>query len=191
MLLAVGSVGAVVLAGCGGADQKGNDQNPGSSAAAATSAQPSPDRASADALPAGFPSAVPVIKGTITGKRPSGLQLEGTTDAWVLTVADAGPDAEARAQKLLIDAGFKQWSEGNPVSNCANGSSFDKSVGDATKSDAYTVTLCPTGVPAPNVFAGNGSDFEYVVSVMHLGGADSPALPSLNIPEPPDLGSPP
>ena len=47
VLLAVGSVGAVVLAGCGGADQKGNDQNPGSSAAAATSAQVASEQATA------------------------------------------------------------------------------------------------------------------------------------------------
>lgn len=182
-LVAAAAVGVVGLAGCGGAGQQ-DAENSGPTAAAASSAAASPDRAPADALPAGFPSEVPLINGTYTSKPPP---LQGTSmDMWLLSVADPGANAVQRARQLLLDAGFAERNDGHPV-DCPTSSSFDKSIGDDGKSDAYTVTLCPTGVPAPNAFTMNSTDFQYVISVIHLGG-DAPALPSLDLPEPPKLG---
>ncbi len=137
LLVACAAVLAVVLtAGCGDrADEPAGAPTPSSTTL-------DPDAASPDALPAGFPTDVPVLTGEISGQA---MEVPGSRGKiWTLTVAGVGEQAADTAARLLTDAGFRHdevASEWNSDPACDYQSQFSK---DRADGGAYIAVLCPS-----------------------------------------------
>ncbi|HLR98938.1 hypothetical protein H7J77_10520 [Mycolicibacillus parakoreensis] len=195
-------VGAAVLAAglvVGGCARGGHDDtatSPPSTASTTSSAAPGlgPEAAGPDALPDGFPAAVPILDGQIDAESRDVLGSRGVI--WMVTVTDVDPDGAEIAERLLRDAGFvqaedtSQWS-GGP---CEREGQFsteptDGDVGDPGDAedaeDSYVVHLCAN----PD---GPRYRLEYTVNVYPPNKWPMPQMPEMpDLPELPEMPEPP
>ncbi|ODR11665.1 hypothetical protein BHQ15_00230 [Mycolicibacillus koreensis] len=191
-LVAAALAGVVVVGGCSRGDSGDTDATPttSSSGSATSSAAPGlgPEAASPDALPDGFPAAVPILDGQIDAESRDVLGSGGLI--WMVTVTDVDPGGADTAERLLRDAGFVQAEDasdwhGGP---CQREAQFSKEAAkepgknpgkDPAGSDSYVLHLC--GNPE-----GQRYRLEYTINVYPPNNWQLPSLPEMpEMPAPP------
>ncbi|TDH56216.1 hypothetical protein E2F47_08130 [Mycobacterium eburneum] len=152
------------LAGCGG----GTHHGAATSHSTSSSTTVAPDRASADALPKGFPSDVPVVKGTIQGKYDD-VVGDGRSPFWYLTVTGVDASSYDKAEQLLLNAGFSrdQGRDDHDLQSCGRHSEFTK-----LAAEYYDITLCGNDT-------GSGYQLKYNVFLIHDAGPTPVPPPTL------------
>ena len=168
------------LAGCGGRTHHDDAADTTTSAPAAAATDP--DAAAPDALPAGFPDDVPVVKGTIDGKSVSVPGSAGKI--WMLTVTGIDAGAYDTAERLLLDAGFTRPE--NPGDwkgeRCDRESQFHK---ELPGRGSYIGHVC-------GVQAGDDYRLSYTINVYPENDWQLPSLPNLpSLPTSPGPPEPP
>ncbi|BBY55338.1 hypothetical protein H7J07_09210 [Mycobacterium koreense] len=137
--LLVACAGLLAVVAAGGCGDRA-EQPTGPPAPSSTTLDP--DAASPDALPAGFPTDVPVLTGEISGQA---IEVPGSRGKiWTLTVTGVDEQAADTAARLLTDAEFHRdevASEWNSDPACDYQSQFSK---DRADGGAYIAVLCPS-----------------------------------------------
>lgn len=170
-------VSALALAGCAGLTQRGESTS--ASTPPSTTTTTTEDRASADSLPEGFPSDVPIAQGTIESTH---IEIPGSNggNVWTLTVTGVDARSYDEAEQLLHTAGFgpadpiPAWTR-HP---CDRQAQFSK---DTPDGGGYVVAIC-------GAHAGPEYTLEYSVNVYPKNNWQIPSLPAppnLPVPEPP------